>query len=307
MFAKFQNWYNNRVNGENYFNLKTFTSSSVKSYGKNVAIKMFVAGDAYIAITDLEKIMLKLLHSDKNNGMDPKRTPILALKKAIRCMNDHRDLLTNARENTKLLEELYRSCIKDTKMCLKCAEIDINLFYGAWLTQLAGKSSIDQFVNLDHMEFDGFTGQFSDGIKAFENIDSETDGIEDDIFKDDCIQSYRPFNLFDSKGGIFENQQETNSDDRKGAIEGILKLANEKKNPKGEEYNFKCLYSLCGKRFKRQEHLKRHMNVHTGSRPHKCKFPGCRKSFSRKDNMQQHLKMHGKKKNLRKINTRLFD
>ena len=51
------------------------------------------------------------------------------------------------------------------------------------------------------------------------------------------------------------------------------------------------------KRFKRQEHLKRHQKTcHTGYRPHYCWVPGCTtKPFSRTDNLNSHLhKTHGK-------------
>jgi hypothetical protein len=52
------------------------------------------------------------------------------------------------------------------------------------------------------------------------------------------------------------------------------------------------------KRFKRQEHLKRHQKTcHGGERPHFCHVPGCKTMpFSRKDNLNSHLvKTHGRK------------
>ncbi|CAO3632513.1 unnamed protein product [Cunninghamella blakesleeana] len=58
-----------------------------------------------------------------------------------------------------------------------------------------------------------------------------------------------------------------------------------------------CKYSYCGWSFKRYEHLKRHMLVHTGERPHTCPFPGCGKSFSRSDNFHAHYRTHTKKAN----------
>ncbi|KAI7847716.1 hypothetical protein BDC45DRAFT_541681 [Circinella umbellata] len=56
-----------------------------------------------------------------------------------------------------------------------------------------------------------------------------------------------------------------------------------------------CKYAYCGWSFKRYEHLKRHMLVHTGERPHVCHFLGCGKSFSRSDNFHAHCRTHTKK------------
>ncbi|KAJ2795552.1 Vascular endothelial zinc finger 1 [Coemansia furcata] len=54
---------------------------------------------------------------------------------------------------------------------------------------------------------------------------------------------------------------------------------------------FMC--SLCGSRFGRVEHVKRHHLVHTGQRKYECRV--CFKSFARKDNMVQHLRSHERK------------
>lgn len=56
-----------------------------------------------------------------------------------------------------------------------------------------------------------------------------------------------------------------------------------------------CNYPHCGWSFKRYEHLKRHMLVHTGERPHACPYPGCGKRFSRSDNFHAHYRTHTKK------------
>ncbi|KAF9351639.1 hypothetical protein BGX26_010402, partial [Mortierella sp. AD094] len=56
-----------------------------------------------------------------------------------------------------------------------------------------------------------------------------------------------------------------------------------------------CKFPTCGWSFKRFEHLKRHMLVHTKERPFVCDFHGCEKSFSRSDNFSAHLRTHTKK------------
>ncbi|KAF9898495.1 hypothetical protein BX616_003947, partial [Lobosporangium transversale] len=56
-----------------------------------------------------------------------------------------------------------------------------------------------------------------------------------------------------------------------------------------------CKFPTCGWSFKRFEHLKRHMLVHTKERPFVCDFHGCEKSFSRSDNFSAHMRTHTKK------------
>lgn len=56
---------------------------------------------------------------------------------------------------------------------------------------------------------------------------------------------------------------------------------------------FVCTY--CSRRFRRQEHLKRHFrSLHTNEKPFDCEL--CGKKFSRSDNLAQHIKTHGNEK-----------
>ncbi|KAI9243469.1 hypothetical protein BY458DRAFT_448271, partial [Sporodiniella umbellata] len=56
-----------------------------------------------------------------------------------------------------------------------------------------------------------------------------------------------------------------------------------------------CNHPDCNWSFKRYEHLKRHMLVHTGERPYSCSHIGCGKRFSRSDNYHAHFRTHEKK------------
>jgi len=49
---------------------------------------------------------------------------------------------------------------------------------------------------------------------------------------------------------------------------------------------------ICNRRFRRQEHLKRHYrSLHTHDKPFECHE--CGKKFSRSDNLSQHARTHG--------------
>ncbi|KAG0055475.1 hypothetical protein BGZ83_008480 [Gryganskiella cystojenkinii] len=63
----------------------------------------------------------------------------------------------------------------------------------------------------------------------------------------------------------------------------------------GSNNKHPCKFPSCEWSFKRYEHLKRHMLVHTKERPFQCEFAGCNKSFSRSDNFSAHLRTHSKK------------
>ncbi|KAJ6469784.1 hypothetical protein C8R47DRAFT_989101, partial [Mycena vitilis] len=57
---------------------------------------------------------------------------------------------------------------------------------------------------------------------------------------------------------------------------------------------FICSVEGCGKRFRRKEHLKRHVRETDNNLPtaYGCLHKGCSKTFSRRDNLAQHSRDH---------------
>ena len=56
-----------------------------------------------------------------------------------------------------------------------------------------------------------------------------------------------------------------------------------------DKQNYKCPH--CEKMFVREEHLKRHIRIHTDEPIHKCEVEGCNKAYTRKERLNKHLKV----------------
>ena len=95
-----------------------------------------------------------------------------------------------------------------------------------------------------------------------------------------------------------QSQQSSTEDNGNSAVGDAGSSAQTPTNRRGRKQSltedpsktFVC--TLCSRRFRRQEHLKRHYrSLHTQDKPFECNE--CGKKFSRSDNLAQHARTHG--------------
>lgn len=65
--------------------------------------------------------------------------------------------------------------------------------------------------------------------------------------------------------------------------------------PRIKPLEYKCKKPGCHGRFKRQEHVTRHMKSHLNEKAYVCWVPSCGRAFSRGDNLSAHSKTHSKR------------
>lgn len=155
-----------------------------------------------------------------------------------------------------------------------------------WLKQRPAAYSLD---NKPH-----FMSAISDGLSPIEEFKARGFG-ERPLFLDEMFPFKDIFRIEDRRG-TKKHIPESMYADPRSMVHGYMS------KPRGKQMNevpensadrpFACDVPFCNRAFKRYEHLKRHMKMHSGEKPFKCMHPGCLKSFSRSDNLNQHYKTH---------------
>lgn len=101
-----------------------------------------------------------------------------------------------------------------------------------------------------------------------------------------------------STGAMSQDAESTTEAGEPGTPSGTHQSSSASTNRRGRKQSltedpsktFVC--TLCSRRFRRQEHLKRHYrSLHTQDKPFECNE--CGKKFSRSDNLAQHARTHG--------------
>lgn len=86
------------------------------------------------------------------------------------------------------------------------------------------------------------------------------------------------------------NAANSSTDTPTASIQPVARRGRKQSLTEDPSKTFVC--TLCSRRFRRQEHLKRHYrSLHTHDKPFECNE--CGKKFSRSDNLSQHARTHG--------------
>lgn len=94
----------------------------------------------------------------------------------------------------------------------------------------------------------------------------------------------------DSTAASESNAVASSTDTAATSVQPIARRGRKQSLTDDPSKTFVC--NLCSRRFRRQEHLKRHYrSLHTHDKPFECNE--CGKKFSRSDNLSQHARTHG--------------
>ena len=97
-------------------------------------------------------------------------------------------------------------------------------------------------------------------------------------------------NARDSTAASESNAVASSSDNAASSVQPVARRGRKQSLTDDPSKTFVC--NLCSRRFRRQEHLKRHYrSLHTHDKPFECNE--CGKKFSRSDNLSQHARTHG--------------
>ena len=123
------------------------------------------------------------------------------------------------------------------------------------------------------------------------SVKHEAHSFADDSSADQDAEAPETTSTRDSTAAPSDGNAATSSTDTTAAsAQPIARRGRKQSLTDDPSKTFVC--TLCSRRFRRQEHLKRHYrSLHTHDKPFECNE--CGKKFSRSDNLSQHARTHG--------------
>lgn len=123
------------------------------------------------------------------------------------------------------------------------------------------------------------------------SVKHEAHSHMDDSLVDQEVDAQESSSTRDSTAAPSEGNAATSSTDTAAtSAQPIARRGRKQSLTDDPSKTFVC--TLCSRRFRRQEHLKRHYrSLHTHDKPFECNE--CGKKFSRSDNLSQHARTHG--------------
>ena len=120
--------------------------------------------------------------------------------------------------------------------------------------------------------------------------DGYYDNVSEEVKHETKEESPAPSDNGDDDSESIPGTQDSGANTPSGQQSSTTRRGRKQSLTNDPSKTFAC--TLCTRRFRRQEHLKRHYrSLHTGERPFEC--PDCGKKFSRSDNLAQHARTHG--------------
>ncbi|KAF2433409.1 hypothetical protein EJ08DRAFT_647436 [Tothia fuscella] len=126
-----------------------------------------------------------------------------------------------------------------------------------------------------------------------EEFDSDTQSSKDNNSRSTSSSKHQQANhdgANDNAIATSSDEAHTPADSPANSQQPISRRGRKQSLTEDPSKTFVC--TLCSRRFRRQEHLKRHYrSLHTHEKPFEC--TDCGKKFSRSDNLSQHQRTHG--------------
>lgn len=123
------------------------------------------------------------------------------------------------------------------------------------------------------------------------SVKHEAHSLGDDLSADQEADAQESSSTRDSTAAPSDgNAAASSTDTTTTSVQPIARRGRKQSLTDDPSKTFVC--TLCSRRFRRQEHLKRHYrSLHTHDKPFDCHE--CGKKFSRSDNLSQHARTHG--------------